>query len=260
MIANYHTHTHFCNHADGNALDYAKEAIKNNFKVLGISDHAPNPLVKDYHVRMEPDQFNNYIKDIEVAQKATKGLLKVYKGIEVEYFYNMGTYYTDLLKHLDYMIHGQHYISMDKTMNNLISGFGLHTKAEILVYSEYLVDAMDSGYFNILAHPDLYMCGYGDFDETATKVAHIICKKAKETNTILEYNANGYNRGTNKTPQGIKRKYPRNEFWEIAKSYGVKTILSSDCHTPKYLYNDTIKQAEEEYNNLELNTIQFLDL
>ena len=259
MKSNYHTHLHFCNHAEGNTEDYAKEAIKQGLQELGISDHAPNENMTDHYVRMSPEMFEDYIKDIEKAQQKYQGKLKILKGIEVEFWYDHDDYYRYLRSKLDYLIHGQHYISYDKNYNNLLSGFGLNTPKQIYLYAEYLCDAMDSGYFDILAHPDLFMTGYKDFDEHATKVAHMISKKAEETNTILEYNANGYNRRISLTPQGYKRPYPRNEFWKIVKDYNVRTILSSDCHTPKNLYNDVIKEAEEEYQKLGLNSIDFLN-
>ena len=260
MKTNYHTHLHFCNHAEGNTKDYATEAVKHGFEVLGISDHAPNVNMFDHYVRMKPETFKEYIEDIEAAQQEFKGKLTILKGIEVEFFYGNDQYYKDLRSHLDYMIHGQHYISMDKSYQNLLSGFGLSSKEQIYIYAEYLLDAMDSGYFDIMAHPDLYMCGYRNFDEHATKVAHMIAKKAEETNTILEYNGNGYNRRKADTPQGIKRPYPRNEFWNIVKEYNVKTILNSDCHSPKNLYNDTIKEAEEEYEKLGLNRVHYIEI
>lgn len=260
MISNYHTHLHFCGHAEGNSIDYAKEAVKQGFKVLGISDHAPNPLMTDHFVRMKPQYFVDYLKDIEVAQEKFKNKLTIYKGIEVEFFYKMDSYYQELKESLDYMILGQHYISLDKTMKHLQSGFALKTKEEIYTYAEYLIDGMSTGYFDVIAHPDLYMCGYKDFDEHATKVAHMICKKAEETNTILEFNANGFRRGVSQTPQGIKRPYPRLEFWDIVKTYDITTMINSDCHSPEILYDSVVKEAEEVYRNLGLKTIDILNI
>ena len=260
MKANYHTHTHYCGHASGNASDYVKEAIKKGFTVIGISDHAPNSRVNDHNVRMKEHKIDQYMKDIEDAQAKYGENITIYKGLEVEFFYDHDEYYKDLIKKTDYLIHGQHYVSKTKEMHNLQSGFALKTKEDIYLYSEYLCDAMDSGYFDALAHPDLYMCGYRDFDKHAEEVAHIICKKAQDTRTVLEYNANGYRRGASITPQGIKPPYPRNEFWEIAKSYGIETIIGSDCHNPNFLYDDTVKEAEDEYLKLGLNMLDKLDI
>ena len=41
MIANYHTHTHRCNHAIGRERDYIENALSGNLEVLGFADHTP---------------------------------------------------------------------------------------------------------------------------------------------------------------------------------------------------------------------------
>ena len=42
---NFHSHTYLCGHAGGIPSDYVNEAIKNNFSVLGISEHADRKSV-----------------------------------------------------------------------------------------------------------------------------------------------------------------------------------------------------------------------
>ncbi|MCK5762200.1 MAG: histidinol-phosphatase [Candidatus Izimaplasma sp.] len=260
MKANYHTHHYLCNHAQGNTEDYVKEAIKSGFKELGMSDHAPNPRIADKDVRMKPSEFKLYLEDIEAAQEKYKGQIKILKGLEVEYFYDHDEYYDFLRKNVDYLIHGQHYISMTNQMDNLISGFALKTKEQIKKYATYMEEAIKSGYFDILAHPDLYLNSYEKFDKYAEDVAHRICKSAKKHNIILEYNATGYRRGGKNTENGYMPNYPRREFWKIVKEYECRTILGSDAHNPKYLYDDTVKKAEEDYINLDLNIVEFLEL
>ncbi|UKI50590.1 MAG: PHP domain-containing protein [Clostridium sp.] len=44
LIANYHTHTKLCNHAEGMPSDYVEEAIRLGFKEIGMSDHNPIPV------------------------------------------------------------------------------------------------------------------------------------------------------------------------------------------------------------------------
>lgn len=260
MKRNYHTHHELCNHASGVTEDYVLEAIKNNFDIIGMSDHAPNYKVGDSYVRMDESDLNSYLKEIEESQAKYGDKITILKGLEVEYFYNHEEYYKDLREKVDYLVHGQHYISMTNTMDDLISGFGLWKSEHILKYANILKDAIESNLFDIMAHPDLYMCGYKDFDETAEKVAHIICKAASENDTVLEFNANGFRRGKQETPQGILQPYPRLEFWEIAKTYNVKTILNSDCHSPNILYDTVVKEAEEVYESLGLNNVGILKL
>lgn len=260
MKANYHTHHELCKHAGGKTEDYVKEALKIGLKELGMSDHAPNTRVNDQGVRMLPSDFPIYLADIEAAKEKYKGQIKILKGLEVEYFYDHEEYYDFLREKVDYLIHGQHYISMKKQMNDLISGFALKTIDEINMYASYLEDAMESGYFDIMAHPDLYLNSYKEFDKFAQNVAHRICKSALKHNIILEYNANGYRRGGKKIENEYFPNYPRREFWKIVKEYNCKTIFSSDCHNPSFLYNHTIQEAEEDYRKLDLNVVEYLEL
>ena len=260
MKANYHTHHYLCKHATGNTEDYVKEALRIGLKELGMSDHAPNVGVRDYAVRMHPSELPIYIEDIENAQKKYKGQIKILKGLEIEYFYDHEEYYDFIKENIDYLIHGQHYISMTKSMNDLKSGFDLSTIEEINQYASYLEDAIKSGHFNIMAHPDLYLNSYKEFDKYAENVARRICILAKKHNIILEYNANGYRRGGINTENGFLPNYPRREFWEIVKEYGCRTIFGSDAHQPKLLYNHTVKEAEEDYLKMGLNNVEFLDL
>ena len=59
MIANYHTHTHRCNHAIGREEDYVKEALKAGLQILGWADHTPYLFPNGYysHFRMRPVQL-----------------------------------------------------------------------------------------------------------------------------------------------------------------------------------------------------------
>jgi len=258
MKTNYHTHHELCGHAIGNCEDYVLEAIKGNLKELGFSDHAPNTRVNDFGVRMKPKDFEGYLEEIEVMQNKYKESLTIRKGIEVEYFYDHEEYYKFLKSKLDYLILGQHYISLTKEMDNLISGFGLGTDKEIETYANYVCEGMRTKNFKILAHPDLYMCGYKDWNQKAIDVANKIIKCAIETDTILEFNGNGFRRGIRNTPQGKTQPYPRIEFWNLVKKTNAKTIFGIDCHSPEQINDDTIKKAEEVYKNLHTNSIEFL--
>jgi histidinol-phosphatase (PHP family) len=258
MKANYHTHHELCGHARGKCEDYVQEAIKNGLSELGFSDHAPNSRVEDYGVRMKPQDFTKYLEDIEYVQEKYKNQLTILKGIEVEFFYDHEEYYQFLKEKTDYMILGQHYISKTKQMDNLLSGFACGTDEEIQIYANYVCEGMKTGYFDILAHPDLYMCGYKNWNKKTEEVAHQIIRCAMETKTILEFNANGFRRGKQNTPQGKLQPYPRMEFWNIVKQYDVQTIFGVDCHTPEQLYDDTMREVEEVFHKLKTKSITFL--
>lgn len=252
MKTNYHTHHEFCGHAVGNCDDYCKEAVKNQFTELGFTDHAPNKMLHDPGVRMAPDMIDQYLNQIKEAQEKYKGTLRVLSGLEVEFFYNQEEYYKELSQKTDYLILGQHYVSFSKNYENLISGFGLASKDQIKLYAEYVVEGMKSGYFKMLAHPDLYMHGYINWDETAEEVARNIIKTAKETNTILEFNANGFRKGKKMSNEGMVYTYPNMHFFQLVKEYDCEVMISSDCHVPEQLNDEAMSKAEEVVKKLGL--------
>ncbi len=209
---------------------------------------------------MKMDKLDDYLKDIEIAQEKTKGFLTIYKGLEIEYWDSHEEYYTMLEQKVDYMIHGQHYVIRNNDLSKLVSSFDLTTVEEIYLYADFMIEAMRSGRFLFHAHPDLFMCGYKVWDKDTEEVSRKILQVAKETNSIFEYNANGNRRGSVMTPLGKQPLYPRIEFWSLVKEYGIKTTLSSDCHQPHLLYDDTMKDVEKKYNNLELNDVGIIKL
>jgi histidinol-phosphatase (PHP family) len=252
MKTNYHTHHELCGHAIGNCDDYCKEAVKNDFTELGFSDHAPNPNMDDIGVRMRPYEIDQYLKEINDSKVKYKDNLKIYTGLEVEYFYNHEEYLQELSEITDYLILGQHYISFTKDLNGLISGFGLTTKDQIELYADYVIEGMKTGHFVMLAHPDLYMHCYIEWDETAQRVARRIIETAMETNTILEFNANGFRRPKKKSKEGMVYTYPNRNFFKLVKEYNVEVMISSDCHTPEQLNDRAIIKAEEVVQELGL--------
>ena len=84
MLTNYHTHCDLCKHAEGNVEDYVKQAVKDGFDVLGMSDHVPYPDY-DYGYRMEFAEIWDYICDVRDAQKKYGGRLRILLGFESEY-------------------------------------------------------------------------------------------------------------------------------------------------------------------------------
>lgn len=258
MKTNYHTHHELCGHAMGFCEDYTKEAIKHNYTELGFSDHAPNDGVYDERVRMKTSETDQYLNDIQFVKEKYKDKITILSGFEVEFFYNHEEYLEDLSNKVDYLILGQHYVSFSKDLKGLMSGFGLHTKEQIELYRDYVCDGMRTKHFKMLAHPDLYMHGYIEWDETAEAVARDIIKTAKETNTILEFNANGFRKEKKQSKSGMVRTYPNTEFFKLVKEYNCEVLISSDCHTPEQLNDSAITKAEEVAKEIGLKIIDKL--
>ena len=226
---NFHTHVYRCGHATGDVEDYVKEAIKNGYEAIGISDHGPLP---DYFFdRMSHNEVEDYLIDVEKAIQKYGDKIKIYKALELEYFKEFHDYYIELKKRFDYFVLGHHYYGPHK------SSWHVTNLKELQTYVDELLAAMDSGIFSFVAHPDLFACSYPIWDEHCVEASYKICRKAVELKIPLEINANGVRKGLFSKPEGMRYKYPREEFWHIARECGVKVLINSDCHHA-YEFND----------------------
>lgn len=235
LKTNFHTHIYRCGHATGDVEDYVKEAIKEGYKAIGISDHGPLP---DYFFdRMNHEEVREYLEDIENVKKKYGEQIEIYKALELEYFQEFHDYYLTLKKDFDYFVLGHHYYDSHK------SSWHVTNEEELLVYTEELIRAMESKIFSFVAHPDLFACSYPLWDDNCIKASYRICKKAAELSLPLEINANGVRKGLHIKPEGLRYNYPRKEFWEIAKECNVKVLVNSDCHHPYEFHDKSVELA-----------------
>lgn len=255
MLVNYHTHTKLCGHADGETEDYVKFAVENHFDVIGISDHGPIPIPTFY--RMSLHQFEwEYLPQIECAIEKYHDKIKIYKALEVEYVDGQDAYYQYLLSKLDYLVLGLHYFS-GAEHSNRTSSWGITNSKSLLEYRDLLVRALSTGYFKVMAHPDIFMASYPYFDKICMQVSMDIIQACIQYNVIIEYNANGIRKGKKIFQDGtLGFSYPNENFWRIAARYPkLKVIVSSDSHSPKQLFDEEFVQALKSAKDLGLNLV-----
>ncbi len=242
ITTNYHTHHRLCHHAKGEAADYVKQAILEGFTEIGISDHAPSRLLEGDRTRMKESEVPIYLRDIAQAREQYGDKITILTGFETEYLDKDPTYYEELLRKADYLLLGQHYIRDRHSKNGRRSTFKLKTPEHLVTYAKSVAEAMSTGYFAFVAHPDIYMTGYPVFDETARKAAHIITDAALKYDIPLEINAQGIRRGHIESEDGQHYRYPRKPFFKIAKEKGCRIIVGADAHNPRHL-NDQARQT-----------------
>lgn len=256
MKISYHTHTARCKHGKGCVSDYVEYASKNNFKVIGFTDHLPFSDERLAFCRMNYSEFNDYLNEIETAQKQYPNLL-IYSGFEAEYFEDSKEYYQELLKKVDYLILGQHAI---KKGNQYIFVDNCQSEEDLNLYVDAIEEAASTGYFSLINHPDLFGLAKETWDEVCVKITHRLANIAIKYNLPIELNAQGMRRWSriNSRPYA----YPFIEFWEIiARDYPqIKIIVSSDAHSPEALNDEAVKKCIELSQSLNLNTIESLNL
>ena len=183
---NYHTHTNRCGHAGiSEDSEYVERARANGIKQLGFSDHIPVPELayQDPEHQMHISEVDEYIESIRHLQ-AQNPDMKINVGFEVEFDPMKEQFLGELRKKVDYMILGQHFVP---SSNGLIKK---HNNPDYpLKYAEMLCKAMESGIFDIVAHPDIFMElrdslaseeAKRQFDDNAVVASQMICNKAKE--------------------------------------------------------------------------------
>lgn len=259
LKTNYHTHCYLCGHAEGLPSDYIKKAIELGFSEIGISDHAP--LLPAWTIRMNKDKMENiYFKDIDEAINKYKDKIKIYKALEIEYYQEYDEYYKDLLTKVDYLILGQHALKLENTYFDI---YKVVTKDLVYKYAEEVIAALNTGYFKILAHPELFIFRYPDrWDDEMDEISRKIIEAAIKNDVYLEINVNGARRGKVKSKEGIDTwQYPHLDFWKLVSEYkDAKIIINADCHKIDYLYDQVTEEVYEFAKKLNLNVSERIEL
>lgn len=236
MIANYHTHTPRCRHASGTEVAYAQAALDSGLKILGFSDHTPYWFPGDYYstMRMYPNQLEEYCNSVCDVQKQYAGRLQIHLGLEVEYY---PAYFAQLLPRLrdqgiEYFLLGQHWVG-----NEIGEPYcGRPTEDETILrrYCDQVIEAMNTGLFTYVAHPDLL--NFTGDDRVYETHMRRLCREAKSCGMPLEINLAGLSTGRN---------YPDLRFWRMAGEENCQCIFGCDAHSPSAIPNQpALTQAQ----------------
>jgi len=252
MIANYHTHTFRCNHASGTEEEYVRNAIDRGIKVLGFSDHSPYIFEGDHYsyFRMRPELLEDYASSVLALREKYKYEIEIHLGVEIEYY---PKYLPETLKMLreypiEYLILGQHFVGNE--IGEPYCGRASDSEKLLEHYVDQCIEALRTGMFTYLAHPDL-LCFVGD-DDIYRKHMQRLCAAAKELDIPLELNLLGLKDGRN---------YPNELFWEIAAAEGCKAILGCDAHSPEALSDIIVeKQARALAEKVAIEIIDTVEL
>lgn len=256
---NYHTHTARCGHAIGEDEEYVLRAIEAGIKELGFSDHVPFKTISQPGVRMEYSHLDEYISSINSLKEKYKDKIAIKVGFEAEYYKEINDYYVDLLKKVDYLICGQHF-SIDKDGTLIYAGYRKDDKEFAIDYVNRVVDAIESGLFKYIAHPDIILRSYTLRDEFIDKQMRRICEASEKCHVPLEINCEGIKKQVTLGIIGKEAFYPFDYFWNIAKDYNVDVIIGADVHDPNDLLADYDKYAYDILRRFNLHHIQKINI
>ena len=228
---NIHTHNYLCGHAVGTVEDYVKEAVKNNFVCIGISDHIGQPHMDNPYVKYR-DLDDKYLSQIRYAERLYGDKITILAGGEAEYLEENDELYKKLNEKLDYLILGQHSFKFNDEY--VSSFFDCNTEERVLEYIRQVNAGLLSHYFKVLAHPDLFFrSGVEVTPEIKAAFTDMIIT-ANKNDVLVELNANGMR------SQGCC--YPSDLLIDACKDNDITVIVSSDCHSPEKLNDEAFKK------------------
>lgn len=237
MIANYHTHTPRCRHASGSETEFVQSAVEEGLEILGFSDHAPYLFPEDYYstFRMYPDELAGYVKSVEKVRQEFAGRIRIPLGLEAELY---PAFFRETLAFIrdagvEYLLLGQHFVGSE--IGEHYCGRPTADTDILRRYCHQVADAMYTGLFSYVAHPDLlYFTG----DRVAYRqYMRDICRAARDCRLPLEMNLLGIL---------ARRNYPDPVFWEIAAEEDCTVIVGRDAHTPEQLRDNHSEAAAME--------------
>ncbi len=230
MLANYHTHTSFCD-GKNTPEEIVLHAISRGFSSIGFSGHGYTPFDLRYCMK----DTEGYIKEISVLKDKYGKRIEIYCGVEEDAFSYVNR------EKFDYIIGSSHYFNIDKKYYPIDSGYDYFKKC--LEAFNYDVIKLAENYYSAFVgyilkrKPDIV--GHFDvvtkFDEIGERrflnndkyfeIAQKYLKIAAEADVIFEVNTGAMSRGIRTTP------YLGERLLHVLKEKGSKLILSSDSHS-----------------------------
>jgi histidinol-phosphatase (PHP family) len=241
----YHMHTPLCRHARGEPEEYVQRALELGIKEIGFSDHAPMPQDDFDNWRMNNDKLDEYVAKVRKVQKDFPQLT-IRLALEVDYLPG----YDDWIRGLaarypwDYFIGSVHYVSDSWAVDDpqKISEWKHRNAAEVwTVYIERLVNAAETGFFEIIGHADLPKKFGHRLPPDCLSLYNTFMKAAKRHDCAIELNTAGLQKDCGEI-------YPSREILQLAFQIGVPITFGSDAHAPNEVgmnFAEAIQLARE---------------
>lgn len=233
----FHIHTYRCKHASNETdEEYIKSAIEIGAKKITFTDHAPFPG-NPFGNRMAITELQEYVKTLIFYKEKYKNDIEVNIGLEIEYLPVFNDYYHWLTESccFDILMIGQHFYEC----KNGTYSFNLTEETlkneETEGIGKAIIQGMETGYFQVVAHPDRMFRKCQKWTKKMEKLSKDIIHVAKEKNIILEQNLSS---------QQKNNQYWL-EFWDLVPE-DVKTIIGIDAHSVKELQRIKIVNQEAE--------------
>lgn len=200
-------------------LEYSK---KNGITSIGFAPSMPQPdlILPDEDHKMLNSEVGDYISSINKMKNANPDMT-ILSGFQAEFGPMKESFLGEMREKVDYMILRQQFVP-----KGLINEAGTNNPNYPIEYANMVSKAIDSGIFDIVSHPDIFM-QFKDtmntdenkklFDENSIIASQIICEKAKDMGLPIELNLKDFEENKDYS------------FWKIAQEIeGLKILKNVD--------------------------------
>jgi histidinol-phosphatase (PHP family) len=226
LLYESHCHTPLCKHAFGEPDEYAEVALARGFKGITFTCHCPLPGGFSAHVRMAPEQFDDYVAMIAATRAAFAGRLDVRLGLESEFYPGVEPWLEQLHARvpLSHVLGSIHYQVSD--YRKLYYTGDVRRYQEL--YFEHLAQSAESGLFDTLAHPDLIKNeSPADWDFVRLR-PHIerALDRIAATGVAMELNTSG-------VQKSLPEMNPSFSQLLLMRERGIPVVIGADAHVPE---------------------------
>jgi len=256
MIPDYHIHTPFCKHAEGEPGEFLEAARQKNLSEICFTDHVPNPDNYDPRNRMNINEFELYKEKVfslsssvmataSAAGSFTSNGPSILFGVEADYYNGCERFLRKWLPHhkFDLVIGSIHYI------NN----WGFDNPDERVVwdnvdvadtwrkYFELIGRLADTHLFDVVGHFDLpKKFGHTPGEHAVKEMIGSVLEKIARAQMAIEINTSGLRKP-------VREIYPSLMLLGMARDHGIPICFGSDAHKPDevgYEFASALKLAQ----------------
>jgi len=256
FLANYHTHSHFCDGKEAPEA-YVQKALALGFKALGFSGHAPVSFENSYCI--PTDKLTDYCREITQLKTKYANQIKLFLALEADYIpgktYDFSWFRSN--HPLDYLIGSIHLVAHPQSNElwfidggkqdvwdaGLESVFSNDIKAGVKAFYQQTNRMIETQKPEILGHFDkIKMHNKNRFflqsDAWYQKLVNESLELIKEKDTVVEINTRGLYKGR------FNELFPSIPILLKAQEMGIPLMLNTDAHHPDELmgyYSQTLQ-------------------
>lgn len=249
LLYESHCHTPLCKHAFGEPEEYAATALSRGFKGITFTCHCPLPDRFSHHVRMAPEQFDEYVEMISATREMFAGRLDVRLGLESDFYPGIEPWLEKLHARvpLSHVLGSIHYQIQD--YRKLFYTGDVHSYQEL--YYDHLARSAESGLFDTLAHPDLIKNespADWDFERLRPHIERALDRIAA-TGVAMELNTSG-------VQKSLPEMNPSPSQLALMHERGIPVVIGADAHVPERV-GDGYETALQLLKNTGYSEISF---